>query len=541
MTAHTEAGSSPRPAERPRVLVIDDEPDVARTVSNILLQDHYEVEVAVDAAQALRLAGDRTPDVALLELSLAGGEGLELLLNLRRRAPNTPIIVLTGYASLESAVSALRHGAYDYLVKPCVIEDLRHTVRHAVAQRLVGLLAARRERELRDLNDQLEQRVAARTTELVEANRRLEDANAAKDRFLATLSHELRTPLTPLRAGIDLLKVCVGDELKPTLNAMERNLVQEARLIDDLLDVARIVAGKLSVEKRAVELDVCLRAACDMILPRANARGTTLECYLETTGLRLWADPVRLQQLVANLLDNAVKFTPAKGRVTLSSRCRGDEVALVVRDNGPGISAAFLPYVFEPFRQADSSSRRQHGGIGLGLAIAHQVALLHQGRLEVHNAENGRGAEFTFTFPLVTAPPEEKPQEPTPFAAGLRVLLVDDSQDTIQVLGSLLESRGLVVHQAGGVTEALDTAHRVAPGVILTDIGMPGLDGYDLLRLLQADEKLRDVPVIAATGYVGSREQEHMARAGFAASLSKPFDLDELLATLGRICPAPRQ
>jgi signal transduction histidine kinase len=520
------------------VLLVDDEPDVARTLSNILRQDQCEVDIAANPDEALQLLAEHPPDVVLLELSLAGAD-LNLINEIRRRSPTTLCVVLTGYASLESALAALRHGAYDYLVKPCVIEDLRQTVRHATAQRRVSLLAAQRERELRELNDQLEQRVQARTAELVEANRRLEEANAAKDRFLATLSHELRTPLTPLRAGIDLLKQRTGAEHRPTLEAMERNLIQEARLIDDLLDVARIITGKLSVEKRGVEVDVCLRAACDMIAPKAQAKGQTLECRLETAGLRLLADPVRLQQLVANLLDNAVKFAPAGGRVSLTSRQQAGEVVVEVRDNGPGIDPAFLPHIFEPFRQADSSSRRQYGGIGLGLAIARQIALLHQGRLQARNAEPGPGACFIFVFPVVpAAEPAKAPARPAaPTPTRLDLLLVDDSPDTVSVLGDLLQARGFQVRLAGGVAEAMTAVRTVAPDVVLTDIGMPGQDGYDLLRQLRADERLRSIPVIAATGYVGSREQEQMAEAGFAATLSKPFDIDELLATLARVCP----
>jgi signal transduction histidine kinase len=535
VSAPTRGASSLSLSDHPHVLLIDDEPDVARTVSAILRQEQYEVDVAPDAAAALHALAGAAPDVVLLELRLGGGDGLELLGEVRRRAPTSHCIVLTGYASLESAVAALRQGAYDYLVKPCVIEDLKQTVRRALAQRRVSLLAAQRERELRELNDQLEQRVQARTAELTEANRQLAEANAAKDRFLATLSHELRTPLTPLRAGIDLLKDRAGSDLRPTLETMERNLVQETRLIDDLLDIARITAGKLSVEKRGVDLDTCLRAACDMIAPKARARKQAIACELHTGGVRLLADPVRLQQLVANLLDNAVKFAPEGGQVRLAAWREGDEIKVEVSDNGPGIAPDFLPHVFEPFRQADSSSRRQHGGIGLGLAIARHLAVLHQGRLEVSHVRPGPGACFTFTFPLVPAPPEGQAPPRPRLSVPLRVLLVDDSRDTVQVLASLLETRGIEVSEAGSVDEALQSARGTVPDVVLTDIGMPGQDGYDLLRQLHADERLRHVPVVAATGYVGSQEQEQMTRAGFAATLSKPFELTELLTTLERV------
>jgi signal transduction histidine kinase len=542
------------PPERPAVLLLDEEPEVARTVAHILRQEQYEVAVAADAAAALRALEGRPFDVLLTELNLTGWDGPLLLTEVRRRSPTTYCVVLTGYASLESAVTALRQGAYDFLVKPCVLEDLKQTVGRAVAQRRLGLLAGRREQELKELNDQLEERVRARTAELTQANQRLAEANVAKDRFLATLSHELRTPLTPLRVGIDLLEMRVrdlrsgacadpralGEELGQVVETMARNLDQEARLIDDLLDVARIDAGKLSLEKRSVDLGACLRAAADMLQPRAAAKAQALTVDLRTPIPTLLADPVRLQQIVANLLDNAVKFTPAGGRVALSAWRTEGWAHVEVLDSGPGIDPDFLPHIFEPFRQADSSFRRQHGGTGLGLAIARQLARLHDGDLQAANVAPpaGPGACFTFRFPLVparpdAAPPAAAPRPPQP----LRVLLVDDSLDTIQVLGWLLGAKGLHVRQAISVAQALQAVRAEVPDVIITDIGMPGQDGYDLLRLVRADARLVRVPVVAATGYVGRKEQEQMAHAGFAAALSKPFDLTELLRVLERVVP----
>jgi signal transduction histidine kinase len=522
--------------ERPCVLLVDDDADAARTVSNVLRQERYEVVTARDADEALAILGKRPFDVVLLELTLAESDGLALLAEVRQRAPTACCIVLTGYASLESAVAALRRGAHDYLIKPCVIEDLKRTINQAIEQRRLSLLAAQREQQLRELNEQLEERILARTSELMRANQRLAEANAAKDRFLATLSHELRTPLTPLRAGIDLLRARLPEgQWQSILDAMERNLAQETRLIDDLFDIARITAGKLSLEKRAVNLAECLRNAVEMIEPRAAAKEQKLSLELRDAFPPLLADPVRLQQVVANLLDNAVKFTPSKGRIRLTAWLAEGQVFLEVVDSGPGIHPTHLSRIFEPFWQADLSSRRQFGGTGLGLAIAREIALLHDGELWADNVPDGSGARFTFRFPLV---PAETPS-PTPQSAQalapLRILLVDDSHDTVQVLSWLLASKGLRVREAASVAEALAVARAEPPDVIITDIGMPEQDGYDLLRLIHAEERLRHVPVIAATGYVGSHEQEKMAQAGFSATLSKPFDISELLSVLGSV------
>ncbi len=357
--------------ERPCVLLVDDDADVAHTISSILRQEKYEVALARSADETLRAVTERTYDVALIELALDEADGLSLLAEIRRRAPTTYCIALTGYASLESAVAALRRGAYDYIVKPCIIEDLKQTIGQAIAQRRLSLLASEREQQLKELNEQLEERVLARTAELMRANQRLAEANAAKDRFLATLSHELRTPLTPLRAGIDLLRERLpAEQWQSVLDAMQRNLAQETRLIEDLLDVARITAGKLSLEKRAVHLAECLRNAVEMIEPRAAAKGQTLSLELRDDFPPLLADPVRLQQLVANLLDNAVKFSPLQGQIRLTAWLSEGQVFLQVVDSGPGIDPGHLERVFEPFWQSDLSSRRQYGGTGLGMAIA---------------------------------------------------------------------------------------------------------------------------------------------------------------------------
>jgi signal transduction histidine kinase len=533
------ADETPSPAEeRPCVLLVDDDADVARTVSQILRQEQYEIVVTPSAGDAVRAVAERTYNVVLIELALARADGLSLLGQLRRTAPTTCFIVLTGYASLESAVAALRRGAYDYLVKPCVIEDLKQTVRRAVTQRRLGLLAARRERELQELNDRLEERVQARTAELTAANQKLTEANAAKDRFLATLSHELRTPLTPLRAGLDLLRSRLGGgEWLPILDAMERNLAQEVRLIDDLLDIARITAGKLSLERRPIDLAGSLRAAVEMIEPRAALKDQQLVFEIKDSFPTLLADPVRLQQVVANLLDNAVKFSPAESRIRLTAWLDQGQVYLEVSDSGPGIDPAYLSRVFEPFWQADNSSRRRHGGAGLGLAIAREIALLHEGDLKAANVTPGPGACFTFRFPLVPAQMRPERADGVRPPPPLQILLVDDSLDTIQVLGWLLSAKGMRIRQATSVRQALESVRAEVPDIIITDIGMPGEDGYDLLCLLRADVHFRDIPVIAATGYVGNREQEQMAEAGFAATLSKPFDLNELLVTLEQTCP----
>jgi signal transduction histidine kinase len=515
-----------------RVLVVDSEPKVLGTVSSLLRQEGHDVETADTLDQGLHDLAERPPDVLLTELAV--GE-MDLLSQVRRAWPGTVCVLLTGYATIESAVAAMRRGAYDYLVKPCVVEDLKQTVARAIEHRQANLLAAEHDRRLRRMNDELEDRVRARTAELARANERLAEANAAKDRFLATLSHELRTPLTPLRAALDLLKLrTTGDaDLGSVLESMESCLNQETRLIDDLLDMARINTGKLTLRRQAVDLRACLRGAADAVRHRAEAKRQQLDVSLAEFPLML-ADPVRLRQVASNLLDNASKFTPEGGRIALEARRDGNRAVVSVSDTGPGIAPSFLPHVFEPFRQADSSSRRQHGGLGLGLSIVRHIIGLHGGEVQAANCSPGPGACFTASIPIVVAPAPAPPPPPVDLGR-LRVLLVDDSADTVAVLSRLLEAKGLHVRQAMCVSQALAVARAEPPDIIITDIGMPEQDGYDLLQLIRADARLAKVPVIAATGYVGSTEQTRMAEMGFAAALSKPFELDELLRALAQV------
>ncbi len=356
------------------------------------------------------------------------------------------------------------------------------------------------------------------------------------DEFLATLSHELRTPLTPLRAGLELLKERVMSDLLPTIEAMERNLAQETRLIDALLDVARLNAGQLTLDRQPMDLAACLQGALEETAAAAAAREQVVLLEKPPSLPSVLADAGRLQRVFAGLLDNAIKFSPPRGRITITVKVRPakQRVKVVVVDSGPGIDPALLPHLFEPFRQADGSSRRRHSGLGLGLAVAARVVALHGGRLKAANLTTG-GARFSCTLPIH----EVEQAAPPPRASApskLRVLLVDDSLDTVQILGRLLAMRGLEVREAADVDQALMRLREETPDVIVTDIGMPDRDGYDLLQLVRADRRFSHVPVIAATGYVSRHERERMTAVGFAATLTKPFDLAELLETFGRVC-----
>ncbi|MCA1558269.1 MAG: response regulator, partial [Acidobacteria bacterium] len=426
-----------------RLLVVDDEESVALTVSEVLRQDGFRVETASSGNDAVKLLEQAEYDLVLTDLHMEGGDGISVLAEIQTRAPLTISIVLTGFASVETAIAAMRSGAYDYLVKPCNIEDLKHTVRRGVEHRLLMLREREARARLEEFNRELQQRVEERTAELVRRNEELAEANRAKDIFLATLSHELRTPLTPVLGWVNLLKTGALDSASTSqaLDTIERNARLQARLVDDLLDISRIVTGKLQFEREPVDLNSIVAAAADTMRGQAAQRGIKLSAILADTPLIVQGSPVRLEQIVLNLLSNAVKFTETGGRVHARVELDGNLANVLVEDTGVGIAPEFLPHVFESFRQADGSTTRQHGGLGLGLAIVRALAKMHGGNVRAESEGIGRGARFILTVPCEvkdSGEPEVHAYEAA-LAPVQSVLVVEDSPDTLLLLNVLFE------------------------------------------------------------------------------------------------------
>ncbi|MGH9901375.1 MAG: response regulator, partial [Pyrinomonadaceae bacterium] len=472
-----------------------------------------------------------------------GGDGLSVLEAVRSHAPFTIAIVLTGFASIESAIAAMRHGAYDYLIKPCIIDELKLTVRRGLEHRRLILAEQEARNSLEQLNRDLERRVEERTAELRRLNDELSEASRAKDVFLATLSHELRTPLTPVLGWVNLLRSGGGADAALTaqgLDAIERNARLQARLVDDLLDISRIVSGKLRLELEPVNLRDTIQAAAETVRSGAAARRITLDIELPDEPLVTQGSPVRLQQVMWNLLSNAIKFTPDGGSVRLRASRDGGEARVVVTDTGVGIEPEFLPHVFDRFRQADGSTTRQYGGLGLGLAIVRALAELHGGWVRAESEGKGRGARFTFALPCAvsSAGPAEA-AEAQAFDSSLQisqqVLVVEDSPETLQMLQMLFTRRGCLVLAAESAAEAMELAVRNKPGVIISDIGMPGMDGYELLRRLRALPGMAKVPAIALSGYAMDEDRDRALAAGFDVHVAKPVDPEKLFAIVQQL------
>jgi signal transduction histidine kinase/CheY-like chemotaxis protein len=370
-------------------------------------------------------------------------------------------------------------------------------------------------------------------------------ANRAKDHFLATLSHELRTPLSAMLGWLRMMRNPRLDDAQKAhaVDVIERNARLQTQLINDLLDVSRIVAGKLELEQFPLDLVPVVQEAIEAVRGDVEAKSLTLAAELDPRTGEVRGDPMRLQQVVTNLLSNAVKFTPTGGRVQVRLSRAGGHARLTVSDSGEGIEPEVLRHIFEPFQQADTSSRRTHQGLGLGLAIVRQLVEAHGGRVHAESAGLGQGATFVVELPIVAVRAslsDEPPECPGRRGArldGLRVLVVDDETDAREVVGLVLRERGAEVQLAGSVLEALDLLRGRSFDVLVSDLAMPGSDGYDLIRAVRSGGASRAsmIPAVALTAYTGQEVRERAIAAGFVAHATKPLDPDDLVDLIAKL------
>jgi PAS domain S-box-containing protein len=381
-----------------------------------------------------------------------------------------------------------------------------------------------------------------------EAREAAEAANRAKDEFLATLSHELRTPLNAMVGWTHMLRsrTLSADKEQKALETIERNARAQAELIEDILDVSRIIAGKLRIEIHPVDLQSIIDVAVDAVKPAAEAKGITLDRRTGALPGRFVGDAVRLQQAIWNLLSNAIKFTPAGGRVELDVSSDDKQVAIEVRDTGCGIATDFMPFVFDRFRQLDGSSRRAHGGLGIGLAIVRHIVELHGGSVTCDSAGTDRGAKFTVRLPVRAEQTPTVAVAPEPRQAGamrpssdemvdltgIKVLLVDDEPDARELLTEVLQQCGAVVVATHSADEAVRLIPRERPAVLLSDIGLPGEDGYKLITRVRAlpPEDGGNVPAAAITAYARSDDARKALAAGYQRHAPKPIQPTTLAA-----------
>jgi signal transduction histidine kinase/ActR/RegA family two-component response regulator len=380
-----------------------------------------------------------------------------------------------------------------------------------------------------------------------EARREAEATNHAKDEFLAVLSHELRTPLTAMLGWTSMLASgrLNAEATAHAIEVVDRNTRLQARIIEDLLDVSRIISGKMTLRLEEVSLGPALEAAVDSIRAVAAAKGVALEIRLEAGIGILSGDAGRLQQVFANLLSNAVKFTPAGGRIVVTATRNAEAIVVAVSDTGRGIPTDLLPFIFEPFRQAEGAQRRTHTGLGLGLAIVRHVVELHGGRVHVASEGPGQGATFSVHLPVgtcpveVEAPPirEDGRREPAPASLrGLRLLLVEDDPDTREVVGTLLGQAGVEVLTVGSAEAALAAIGSSPLDVLISDVGMAGRDGYDLIREVRRMPPDRGrIPAIALSAFAREADRQDALAAGYDRHVAKPVEVERLLAAVADV------
>ncbi|HZZ28807.1 MAG TPA: PAS domain S-box protein [Pirellulales bacterium] len=372
-------------------------------------------------------------------------------------------------------------------------------------------------------------------TQRVKAEQALRDLDSRKDEFLATLAHELRNPLAPISNSLHILRM--SGELSPTTERvcgiMERQVNHLVRLVDDLLEVSRITRNKIELRKESVELAAILRSAIETSMPLLDAAGHQLAISVPTEPILLQADPLRLAQVVANLLNNAAKYTPHGGQVWINGRQEGQLAVVSVRDNGLGIAPDMLSKVFNMFAQGEQTLDRAHGGLGIGLTLAKNLVQLHDGKIEAFSAGLGKGSEFVVRLPLAQAAPLS-PVQVTPALGDKaatpprRIMIVDDTRDSVFVLGKLLEKLGHRVSINHDAATALQNARRERPDMIISDIAMPKMDGYEFARRVRQEPDLVGVVLVALSGYGQESHRKRAKEAGFNYHLIKPISLEDL-------------
>jgi signal transduction histidine kinase len=510
-------------ATSPVILNVNDNEEPLYVVTVILRSAGYRVIEARTGQEALDMIEEHAPDLLVLDIRLPDLNGLEVCRRIRANPKTSTIKVLhtsATYVSLDNKVQSLSGGADAYLTQPFESEELIATV-----QSLLRLRAA--EQELRAVAEQLR-----------EADRR-------KDEFLAMLAHELRNPLAAISASLPLMTRRQPEDLAEhrAREVLSRQTQHLSRMVDDLLDVARVTQGKIALKRQTLDLRALLERAVDNARQtKSGPRHQVLECSLPPLPVLVDGDSTRLEQVLMNLLDNASKYTPDGGRIQVWLHARdgghGPQAHVVVRDNGAGIPNDVLPKIFGLFMQADVPIARSLGGLGVGLTMAQTLVTLHGGTITANSAGRGLGSEFEVTLPAVAnqnaADAANGQDRMTPSEGRLkrRILLVEDNSDALEVLTDLLALWGHEVQAASDGLSAVDTALEMLPDIAFIDIGLPGIDGYEVARRIRAHPKGRELKLVALTGYGAPEQRAQAADAGFNLHLVKPVQPDGLAILL---------
>jgi signal transduction histidine kinase len=534
--------------DKPKILVVNDDANSLFALTSLLsqweTQENYEVISARSGEEALRQVLLHDFAVILLDVNMPGMDGFETAeaIHQRGRSANIPIIFITAFVADElDRLKAYQRGAADFLFTPVIPQVL-----HAKVAVFVAL--ATKTEELRKQTRQLSQR----TSDLIASNQRLmreieerktaERANHAKDEFLAMLGHELRNPLSAIRSAASLIGLpgVAADGVARAKQIIQRQSHHLGRIVDDLLDLSRAMSGKILLNRAPLDL-AALLANC---LDTYQTTGRSADYEVRFTADAVWVngDATRLEQVFCNLLDNAFKYTAPGGSIDIVAEADGDEAVLTVHDSGMGIAPELLPHVFDVFVQGSSTLDRAQGGLGIGLALVRRLAELHGGSIEAASAGLDAGSSFTLRLPRVAAPSQPLA---TPSHAAERskptVLLIEDNDDGREMMAMMLGCYGYAVQHAADGLQGLQTAASQRPDVALVDIGLPGIDGYEVARRMRANPDTHHIRLIALTGYGLAEDQRRVLDAGFDLHLVKPVDVEHLLQAIGSAMKAPAE
>lgn len=508
-------------------LLVDDLDENLLSLEGLLRREGLNLLKARSGDQALELLLQHDVALALIDVQMPGLNGFELaeLMRGNERTRRIPIIFVTaGTANGQRRFQGYEAGAVDFIQKPIEADIIR-------SKADVFFELYRQRQQIATQRDELEAQALA-----------LKEADRRKDEFLATLAHELRTPLAPVRNGLDILRrnpnVESGNEIR---EMMDRQLTHLVHLIDDLLDVSRVSQGKIELRKQVMNISEAVLAAVEASSPAIEAaRHELMVDYPEKT---IWvnADKTRLAQAIGNLLNNAAKYTPPGGKIKVAVQAPQQSVIIRITDTGVGIPTAMQGRVFQLFTQVEDQLTKSQGGLGIGLALVKQLVEVHGGSVSVTSAGEGHGSSFTITLPTVSA---QVPAEAVTVALpthtsshSLKVLVVDDNPIIADTLGMMLEEIGHEFEPVHDGRQAIDVAHSYKPDVILLDIGLPGMDGYEVCRVFRNDPAFKKIPIIAQTGWGQDRDKELAREAGFDFHLTKPVPLEDLERYLSEIQP----
>ncbi len=573
LTGGALAPDSPDAAQSPvNILLVDDQPGRLLTYRTILEPLAERLVEASSGEQALKRLMEDDFAVILLDVNMPGMDGFETaaLIHQHPRFEQTPIIFVTAVNVGDmDRLRGYKLGAVDYVSVPVIPEIMRtkvavlaelHRKRRELQLANERLAAANvslqeeKQRELERLNASLvatNEALALRNMELrnevsdrMQAEERLRDADRRKDEFLATLAHELRNPLAPLQNALNVRRLAAPDTEDVLRDTMERQLALLVRLIDDLLDVARISRGKLVLRKAPTTLQDVLSAAVELAMPLIESGGHSLALHLPDTPLELHADASRLAQVFANLLNNAAKYSDAGSAIELHAAQDGDSVLVRVRDRGIGLAPEQLEGIFELFTQADTAIERARGGLGIGLTLVRTLVQLHGGEVGARSDGPSRGSEFHVRLPCGVETARDRAPAPAAHAPerrlwARRALVVDDNRDAADTLAMMLELLGLEVRRLYDPQSVEDVAASFAPELVFLDVGMPGRSGHDVARALRATGSGERLVLVAVTGWGQPEDRQRTTQAGFDHHLVKPPELQAIQDICTRVVAVP--